>query len=50
MMNVISTETFDDSMTDTDNEIHVVNVQQNKQQHATQNTATSSISNSTPQQ
>ncbi|CAF3730539.1 unnamed protein product [Rotaria socialis] len=50
MMGVISTETSDDSMTDSDNEIHVINVQQNVQQHATKNTATSAISNSTPQQ
>ncbi|CAF1118005.1 unnamed protein product [Rotaria magnacalcarata] len=50
MMDVASTETSDDSMADSDNEIHVINVQQNIQQHATQKTATSATSNSTPQQ
>ncbi|CAF4940244.1 unnamed protein product [Rotaria socialis] len=50
MMDDASTETSDDSMTDSDNEIHVINVQQNVQQHAKQNTATSATSNSTPQQ
>ncbi|CAF2127837.1 unnamed protein product [Rotaria magnacalcarata] len=50
MMDVASTETSDDSMADSDNEIHVINVQHNVQQHATQKTATSATSNSTPQQ
>ncbi|CAF4171465.1 unnamed protein product [Rotaria magnacalcarata] len=50
MMDVASTETSDDSMADSDNEIHVINVQQNIQQHATQKTTTSATSNSTPQQ
>ncbi|CAF2077929.1 unnamed protein product [Rotaria magnacalcarata] len=43
MMDVASNETSDDSLTDSDNDIQVVNVQQDKQQQQTsQNSTTSS--------
>lgn len=49
MMDVASTETSDDSMTDSDNEIQAVNVQQDKQRPTSQNVTTSAAT-STPQQ
>ncbi|CAF4501712.1 unnamed protein product, partial [Rotaria magnacalcarata] len=49
MMDVASNETSDDSLTDSDNDIQVVNVQQDKQQQQTsQNSTTSSSTQQQP--